>query len=181
MLAGQEALSSAGGSGTGHHHLELCLEKWFTKKFGESCVEQRVWVCRFGVMMRRAWRVRFAAEEEKLSPDLGEEQVLVWERLVSYWVTRGEGSVPLLPCPASIRCLWVLCFLAAALPLLPLTSGMLGCVTFCFREKVSPAAFRNLGVGRSCYSHRFVPLYQLIPSSAGHVASSCSLWSSSGC
>lgn len=83
MLAGQEALSSAGGSETGHHHLGQCLGKWFMKKFGESCAEQRVGACTFGVMMGRAWRVRFAAQEEKLSPDLGEEQVLVWERLVT--------------------------------------------------------------------------------------------------
>lgn len=94
--------------------------------------------------MGRAWRVRFggsfrtrygqrkvAAKEEKLTPHLGEEHAPVWERLVSYWVKRGEGSVPHLPCPASVRCLWALCFLAAGRPVLPLTSAMLGCVPCC--------------------------------------------------
>lgn len=94
--------------------------------------------------MGRAWRVRFGgsfstgygqrkvgAKEEKLSPDLGKEQVPAWERLVSYWVKRGEGSVPLVPCPASVRCLCALCFLAAGRPVLPLTPAVLGCVTCC--------------------------------------------------
>lgn len=75
--------------------------KWFMERFAESLGLQ-VWSDEFngeglesvrfaGSFSTRYGQRKVAAKEEKLTPDLGGEQVPVWERLVSYWVKRGEG------------------------------------------------------------------------------------------
>lgn len=43
-VAGLGDRSGAGGSGTRHHHLGVCLGKCLMKRFGGSCLGLQVWV-----------------------------------------------------------------------------------------------------------------------------------------